>query len=263
MIMKYSPELIQDASRVGESMRMSIIIPTLNEAERIGPLVSYLKLHGKNQLHEILVIDGQSSDETISNALKAGASVHTCQTRSRAAQMNLGASLASGNLLYFVHADALPPASYISSICAALQEGQPMGCFQFRFDKVSPLLQVNAFFTRFNVLMCRGGDQTLFVTQSLFQETGGYNEAYVIMEEYEWMQRARSVAPFRVMPDSAIVSARKYKGVSYARVNLANLCIFILFFAGVSPDRLRELYTRLLGQKQPQHIPPIHLHHFL
>lgn len=258
---KYSPELIQEACRVGGSMRVSIIIPTLNEADRIGALVTYLWAHGKEQVHEILVVDGQSSDETLAEALKAGASVHICQTRSRAAQMNLGAALASGNLLYFVHADTIPPPSYISAIRVALQNGHPMGCFRFRFDKPTPLLHINAFFTRFNVLMCRGGDQTLFVTHALFQATGGYDEAYVIMEEYEWMRRARSIAPFCVMPDETIVSARKYEGTSYARVNLSNLCIFVLFYAGCAPDRLRDLYARFLGVPLPQNPNSVHLSH--
>ncbi|MEM1096647.1 MAG: TIGR04283 family arsenosugar biosynthesis glycosyltransferase [Bacteroidota bacterium] len=231
----------------GEQPRLSVIIPTYNEAENIAGLVHHLRRHGGSFIGDLIVVDGGSTDATVTLAETAGATVLHADERSRAQQMNMGAAHGSGNVLYFVHADTRPPERFVTHIRDALADGMPMGCFRFAFDRPHPLLRINAYCTRFDRLMCRGGDQTLFVTRSLFEATGGYDPAYVIMEEYDWLRRARRLAPFAIMPDETVVSARKYRRRSYLRVNLANLAVFALFAAGARPKRLRTLYSTLLG----------------
>lgn len=242
------------AREVAPGLRMTIIIPTLQEADHIGRLITHLQRHADGRLTEILVVDAGSTDGTAEAARDAGACVITHAECSRAAQMNRGAAEAQGNVLYFVHADTLPPAEYLDNIQQALATGAPMGCFRTAFDRPHPLLKINAYLTRFDLPFVRGGDQTLFVTSDLFRATGGYDEAFVIMEEYEWLQRARRLAPFAILPEYVIVSARKYAAASYLRVNAANVCVFTLYTLGASPARLRSLYGRLLGQKTlPDH----------
>jgi len=231
----------------GAQPRLSVIIPTYNEAANIAGLVHHLRRHGGPAIADLIVVDGGSTDATVSLAEAAGATVLRAQERSRASQMNMGAAHASGNVLYFVHADTRPPERFVTHISDALADGMPMGCFRFAFDRPHPLLRINAYCTRFDRLMCRGGDQTLFVTRSLFEATGGYDPAYVIMEEYDWLRRARQRAPFAIMPDETVVSARKYRERSYLRVNLANLTVFGLFCCGACPKRLRTVYSALLG----------------
>ncbi|MEM6648021.1 MAG: TIGR04283 family arsenosugar biosynthesis glycosyltransferase [Bacteroidota bacterium] len=228
-------------------LQLSIVIPAYNEAERIGSLVRYLRARGGDALADLIVVDGHSTDGTADLARRAGATVIHAKERGRAQQMNAGAAYASGNVLYFVHADTRPPQRFVTHIRDALADGMPMGCFRFAFDRPHPLLRINAYFTRFDRLMCRGGDQTLFVTRPLFEATGGYDPTYVIMEEYDWLRRARRMAPFAIMPDEAVVSARKYRKRSYLRVNLANLAVFGLFCCGTCPKRLRTVYSALLG----------------
>ncbi|MEZ4700382.1 MAG: TIGR04283 family arsenosugar biosynthesis glycosyltransferase [Rhodothermales bacterium] len=235
-----------EARTAAGALRLSVVIPTLNEAARIGRLVEHLRRHADARLEDILVVDADSADGTASVADLAGARVIRSDTRCRAAQMNLGARMAGGNVLYFVHADALPPASFLDAIERALAQGRPMGCFRMAFDTAHPLLRVNAYCTRFDLPFCRGGDQTLFVTASLFEATGGYDEAHVIMEEYDWLRRARERAPFAILPETVTVSARKYRDASYLRVNLANACVYTLYAMGISTPRLRRLYRRLL-----------------
>jgi rSAM/selenodomain-associated transferase 2 len=246
---QYARAILQECGDLSKkSIRVSVVIPTLNEAARIGRLVAHLHRSADHRLADILVVDGHSDDATAEKARAAGARVLVCPNRSRAAQMNLGAREATGDVLYFVHADALPPATYLDAIEHALGEGYPIGCFRLEFDADHPLLRINAFCTRFDLPFFRGGDQTLFVTRTLFEQTGGYDERHVLMEEYDWLRRVRRLGRFYIVPQTVVVSARKYETISYLRVNLANAIVYGLYAIGVSPGRLRRLYCRLLGR---------------
>jgi rSAM/selenodomain-associated transferase 2 len=228
-------------------MNISVIIPTLNEAANIGKLLDFLQQYGSSSLLEILVVDGGSTDDTAAIVASKGAILLPCSVRSRAAQMNLGAQSARGEVLYFVHADALPPQNFVKDIQAALAQGLSMGCFRYRFDSPSWLLRCNAWFTRFNFLWCQGGDKTFFIVAPIFSELGGYDEHYVIMEEYDFIRRARKKYLLPTLPHYATVSARKYAQNSWLRVQVANLLVFNLFRLGVEPRQLKTLYKRILN----------------
>ena len=94
---------------------ISIVIPTYNEAAIIAQLVTYLQLYGCNTIAEIIVIDG-GSDDTLRIAAQLGVITAKAVVKGRAAQMNQGAAMASGSILYFVHADTLPPQSFTEDI---------------------------------------------------------------------------------------------------------------------------------------------------
>jgi rSAM/selenodomain-associated transferase 2 len=228
-------------------MKISVIIPTLNEATRLGRLLTHLQTHGAEQILEILVVDGGSTDETCHIAQEHGAQVLRCAKPSRAAQMNCGARAAQGELLYFVHADTLPPKSFVGDIAQAIRQGYRMGCFRYRFDSDRYLLRCNAWFTRFNFLWCQGGDKTFFIFADTFAELGSYDERYVFMEEYEFLIRARKQFATPTLPQTATVSARKYENNSWLRVQLANLLVFNLFRFGVEPSKLRAVYKKFLN----------------
>ena len=228
-------------------MKISIIIPTLNEAQNIGSLVRHLKNSADKNLLEIIVVDAQSTDNTEGVASAAGAKVVQSPKRSRAAQMNFGAKNATGEVLYFVHADCFPPTTFIHDIEQAILDGFPLGCYRYRFDSRLFLLKINAFFTRFPPLWCRGGDETLFVTKAVFAELGGYDEHFVIMEEYDFIKRARAKFTLKLMPNYALVSARKYETNGYFRVQLANLRAFRMYKKGVHPQKIADTYKQLLS----------------
>lgn len=228
-------------------MNVSIIIPTLNEASNIARLLEYIRQNAGPQLLEILLVDGGSTDDTVAIAQAKGAQVLNCPTRSRAAQMNLGAKHARGEVLYFIHADTLPPQNFLEAIHTAFENGLCMGCFRYRFDSSSWLLKCNAWFTRFNFLWCQGGDKTFFILADTFTELGGYDEKYVIMEEYDFIRRARKKYLMPTLPHTATVSARKYQQNSWLRVQLANLLVFNLFRVGLEPIRLKKIYKQILN----------------
>jgi len=229
-----------------EQLSISVIIPTLNEADCVCELVEYLYQHKEDSLAEIIVVDGKSSDNTVAMAEKAGANVMISPKRGRANQMNLGSRKANGDILYFVHCDTFPPTTYLKDIQNAVYSGYPMGCFQTKFDTDRPLVKTNSWWSQFDFLFCRGGDQTLFVTKAGFTELNGYKEM-LIMEEYDFLIRARKKYPFKIIPTRVLVSARKYANRSYVKVQFANAVVFNMFRFGVPQERLVRTYKKLLG----------------
>ncbi|ALW84101.1 glycosyl transferase [Hymenobacter sedentarius] len=230
-------------------MALSVIIPTYNEAANIAQLVADLRRHAPAHLVEILVVDAHSPDGTAEAARQAGATVLLAPKPGRAAQMNYGAQQATGDILYFVHADVGIHPDYVATIEAAVAAGHEAGCYRFRFDSKHPLLRINSYGTRFPGIMSRGGDQTLFVTRDLFQRLGGFNERFVIMEDFEIILRIRKLASFFIIPQDVRVSARKYETNSWLRVQIANLTALSLFFLKVPPTRIARTYKAMLNYR--------------
>ncbi|MDO8367062.1 MAG: TIGR04283 family arsenosugar biosynthesis glycosyltransferase [Saprospiraceae bacterium] len=230
------------------NIQISIIIPTLNEAANIGRLVHYLRENAGAAVSEILVVDSNSSDGTPQIASNAGARVHICEVCSRAAQMNLGAKTAQNAVLYFVHADTIPPRSFAVDIQREMEAGQLMGCYRYQFDSPKWILKFNAFFVRYPWLWCQGGDKTFFVKQEIFEEFGGYDERFIVMEEYDFLRKAMKKYPLRVLPENVLVSARKYEHNSWLRVQLANIGAFSMFRWGVEPIKIKRFYQSMLSK---------------
>lgn len=227
-------------------MKLSVIIPTLNEAQNIRELIPYLLKQGGEFISEIIVVDGGSKDETCQLAVSLGAQVIKSNVKSRSVQMNMGAGHATGNTLFFVHADTRPVLSFAEDLQIALVKGHKAGCFRYRFDSETFLLKLNSWFTRFNGLFSGGGDQTLFITRDFFNTLGGYDTKFCLMEDFELVKRIKRKTRFYIIPKAMTVSARKYRANSWLWVQLANLYVFTLFHLGVAPEKLKKSYTLLL-----------------
>jgi rSAM/selenodomain-associated transferase 2 len=227
-------------------VQISIIIPTLHEAENIGSLIPYLRAHGAEHVLEIIVVDGGSKDDTQTIATAAGAKVLTSPAPSRAQQMNIGAQHANADVLYFVHADTLPPDTFATDIQAELAAGNLMGCYRYQFKSDRKILQFNAWFVRFPWLWCQGGDKTFFIRKDVFWEFNGYDLKYVVMEEYDFLRRSRKKYPLRIIPKNVLVSARKYEKNSWLRVQIANTVAFSMFRLQIDPVRIRDTYKWIL-----------------
>lgn len=232
-------------------MYISVIIPTFNEQDNIGPLIECIQKNGGQAVKEIIVVDGGSSDNTLAIAQQLNVMALQAPKQGRAAQMNYGASLATGDVLYFIHADTRILPSFVTDIQHALDEGYESGCYRFRFDSNRFILKINGYFTRFNRLMLRGGDQTFFITKTLFEILDGYDEHYVIMEEYDFLRRlwAKNRPTFKLIPKSVLVSARKYEKNSWLRVQIANLTAVILFRWGTQPSQIARIYKKMLDYR--------------
>ncbi|MEO6230662.1 MAG: TIGR04283 family arsenosugar biosynthesis glycosyltransferase [Ferruginibacter sp.] len=230
-------------------MTISIIIPTFNEALNIGKLVNYLAVNGGDFVKEIIVVDGGSSDQTKQLATSAGATVLTSPGKCRAIQMNMGASVASGSILFFVHADTIPPESFTNDITAAIKDGFDFGRYRSEFDCKDWRLKLNAFFTRFDLFVCYGGDQTLFVSNNFFKQMNGFDDALMIMEEYDFTKRSKLAGRYKIMPKTTLISTRKYDENGWLKVQRANYTIVKMYKNGSSQAAIVERYKSLIKQR--------------
>ena len=229
--------------------RISIIIPTCNEAACIGKLIAFLQKHGGEYVAEIIISDGSSTDETVAIAQQAGATVFVSPQIGRAAQMNFGVTKATGDILYFIHADSFPPVNFVSDIINAVNNGFDFGRYRSKYDSTNFMLRINAWFTRFNWFICYGGDQTLFVTRKLFEQSGGFKSDLLIMEEYEFCERLMKLGRYKIFSDTALISARKYNNRNWLQVQLANRKAVKCFKKGMPQQQILEEYKRMLGNK--------------
>jgi len=228
-------------------IRISVIIPTLNEEKSLLTLLPFLQAHGGDQVCEVMVCDAGSSDQTKKVSEQFGAIFLACKLKGRPFQMNEGAVYAKGNVLYFLHADTIPPASFSEDILIHLNQGFEAGCYRYRFDSDRAILKRQARLTRYPFLIFRGGDQSLYITKSLFDTINGFDPYYFVMEDYDIIRRLRKHTRFKIIPKEAVVSARKYDQNSYLRVNFANVVVFSLYYLGISPKKLLRLYFRLIN----------------
>jgi len=249
---------------------ISIIIPIFNEATTIASLLTHILKSLKSQQHEILLIDGGSTDNTIQTVTSFISEFHKQHNSSqkrcvdslfktkkssveiqlfssekgRAKQMNFGAQKATKDVLYFLHADTFPPKHFDAFILQKINEGNQAGCFRMKFDYPHPVLLVSQFFTRFNVSWCRGGDQSLFIEKSLFESLNGYNETYPIYEDCEFINRLYEKEKFTIIPKSVKTSARKYKVNGTWKLQYHFAMIHIKKSKGATPEELYAYYKK-------------------
>lgn len=229
-------------------MRLHVITPALNEADNLRSLLP-LMLSELPSGSQITIADGGSTDETAAVLQEFPEVKHLfCDRCGRAQQMNEAAQLDQEKFdaVYFIHADTRPPKGFYQDIKQGIEEGFPVGCYRFKFDMWHPLLWVNAYCTRFNGLACRGGDQSLYLAMDTFHELDGFRDMK-IMEDYDIIERVwRREIPFRVIPRSVTVSARKYRANGYYRVQMANLKVFRMYKAGAPEEEMISLYRDML-----------------
>lgn len=190
-------------------MRLSIIVPALNEAAGItATLLALAPL--RQQGHELIVVDGGSQDDTTTLAAP-----HADQTLAseagRARQMNTGAAAASGTVLLFLHADTRLPAQATVAIRGALQRGARWGRFDVCIDGRSAWLPVVGFMMnwRSRLTGIATGDQAIFVQTALFHELGGF-APLPLMEDIELTQRLRALAPPACLRARVHTSGRRW-----------------------------------------------------
>jgi rSAM/selenodomain-associated transferase 2 len=219
---------------------ISVIIPALNEEERIEAAVASARVEEET---EVIVVDGGSSDSTVAVADAAGARVLAGEAH-RGRQMNVGARVAGGDILLFLHADTILPPDYAQAVTGALtDEGVAIGAFTLALDGDSALNRVTEAAVR---LRCRVsslpyGDQALFLRSDTFQEVGGFADM-PLMEDFELVRRMRSRGRVVVLPQRAVSSSRRMERLGVIRSTLINLSIVLAYHLGVSPDRLARWY---------------------
>lgn len=230
-------------------MLYSIIIPTFNESQNIAKTINHIREISKNFEIEIIVSDAESSDNTLEIARNLGAKIFISDKKGRSGQMNFGVKQASGDLYYFVHADCLPNKDCFVEIEKALKSGFDCGTFTSKFDSNNLLLKFNEWFTKFNYLYFRGGDQTIFVTKSLWKKIGTFDSKMLIMEDYDFLKRLYKFGKFKLIQKPTLISARKFKSNSYLKVQYSYYKIFEMYTNGASQQQMIETYEKILDYR--------------
>lgn len=221
---------------------ISIIIPVLNEETGIIRLLDHLNNNSFFSTNEIIVVDGGSTDKTSELVRSFFGVIFLKSEIGRAKQMNAGAKSATYEMLYFLHADSFPPSNFDQLILKKINSGNPAGCFQMKFDIDHWWLNLMGWFTKFNHKACRGGDQSLFITNKLFQDFNGFNEKFVVYEDNELIGRLYRNNTFCVIPKSITTSARKYEEIGVWKLQYCFANIYLKRLRGASPEELHRYY---------------------
>jgi rSAM/selenodomain-associated transferase 2/rSAM/selenodomain-associated transferase 1 len=222
------------------SRSVSVIIPTLNEAEHLPLTLSHARA---GEPLEIIVADGGSRDETLRIAQSHGASsVKVAPGRAR--QMNEGAAVARGETFLFLHADTLLPATYRDALLTSLRRPDVVGG-AFRFRLRDPFrgrwLVEGTTNLRSRLWRMPYGDQALFVRRWIFDELGGFSDL-PIMEDYEFVRRLRRIGKLALLEAPVLTSARRWQHLGFLRTTIINRLVILGFRCGVSPAKLAALY---------------------
>lgn len=221
-------------------MVVSVIIPTLNEADRIAEVVERTRALGGGC--EIVVADGGSEDGTLAAATRAD----LCLTvpPGRAIQQNAGAAASHGDVLLFLHADCWLEPEAVSAVRNALTDDRTVGgCFRQTIDAAGVRYRLlesgNAL--RVRVLKWAYGDQGIFVRRDVFERLGGFPDVR-LMEDLLLMKRLKRVGRIALVESRIHVSPRRWQQQGVIRQTLRNWSLLALAHCGVSPNRLTRLY---------------------
>ena len=237
---------LRSGSTPGSHPRVSIIIPTLNEAGEIEKSLGRLP---ESDTVEIVVVDGGSSDGTAILARKFGARVLSTAP-SKARQMNTGAADARGEVLVFLHADTCLPEHFEKEVLTTVnRKGVSAGAFTLSIDSEDPGLRFieRVANWRARLFQLPYGDQALFVSRQLFFEIGGFADC-PIMEDVELVRRLKKIGKITILPDSVTTSPRRWQNLGVFKTWLLNQVILAAYFIGIPPQRLADWYRREKGK---------------
>ena len=227
-------------------MRLSIIIPALNEAEGLPELLGHLApLCGRDS--EVIVVDGGSGDDSRQVASRAGAQV-VCSERGRARQMNAGAAVAQGDILLFLHADTALPSSAIQAIEAAIRRGG--GAQEYAWGRFDVCIAGRPFMLRVvaSLMNWRSrlsgiatGDQAMFVTRRAFESVGGFPDQ-PLMEDIELSRRLLALSRPICLTERAVTSGRRWEAYGVWRTIWLMWRLRWAYWRGTDAAELAKLY---------------------
>ena len=223
-------------------MRVSIIVPMLNEAPGLPGLLARLT-ELERQGCEILIVDGGSDDGSVSLAERAGFRVLASQ-KGRARQMNLGAAQATGDVLLFLHADTLLPEDALTTLRQSMQKTAAVwGRFDVLIDGAHPMLRVIATLMnhRSRWTGIATGDQAIFVTRKAFNAVGGYPDQ-PLMEDIELSNRLRALARPACIPTPVRTSGRRWESRGVWRTVLLMWRLRWAYWRGTPAEQLAQRY---------------------
>lgn len=239
--------LTHDASRTA---RLSVIVPVLDDDGALARLLDRLATEpddASGRLDEIVIVDGGASDRARAICRTHDATyLRTAPGRGR--QLNAGAGEATGDVLWFLHADAAPSANAPAAIRARVAAGAEGGYCRFRFAGVDhaaarALARLINFRARHGIAY---GDQGLFFASAAFRAAGGFADQ-PLFEEVELVRTFRRRGRFVALDEDIGVSPRRWQASGWVRRTLINRALALGYAAGVDPQRLAAWYRRSSG----------------
>ncbi len=223
------------------SAHVSVIIPTLNEADWIASSVRSAFDAGAG---EVLVTDGGSHDATVSIARGLGAQVIDGGGM-RSKRMNAGFLATTGDVVCFLHADTLLPKNACREVTDAIEHGAEFGGFRLRFAESHLRLSAAAFLINARTAVSRmpWGDQAQFFRRDAFEAAGLYPEI-PIMEDYDMARRMKRRKRPALIESKVTTSGRRFIALGVLATAAINWRIILAWHAGVPPEELRRLYGR-------------------
>ena len=224
------------------SQKISIIIPILNEAKVLEKTL--WQLQPELGTHELIVVDGGSTDNSVRIAEKYGKVV--ISERGRAKQLNAGAAVATGDILIFLHADIWLEKGALTSVATAISVGYIGGGFRQKIDGESVLYRLIEIAGNFRGrhLKVFYGDSGIFLSRMNFEKIGGFPDV-PILEEMEFSKCLRRLGKTTLLTPYIHISSRRWEASGIVRTTLNNWLITLLYFLGVSPEKLARLYSQI------------------
>jgi rSAM/selenodomain-associated transferase 2 len=234
-----------------ERPAISVVIPTLDEAHSLGATLQALTRPHHGGRVEVIVSDGGSADATREIAREHGAHViHAA--RGRGAQMHAGASVARGRVLWFLHADTIPPPDAPAQILDALRRDPKIvgGNFAISFDGTRLAARfLTWLYPQLRKLGLCYGDSGIFVRASVYRKVGGFRP-FPIFEDLDLVRRLRVRGPLVHLAARVVTSSRRFEGRSFAYTFARWSFLQMLYWLGVSPHTLGRLYAPVRGRRQ-------------
>jgi rSAM/selenodomain-associated transferase 2 len=222
---------------------LSVIVPTLNEAQRIVAHLWALQPLRRRGC-EVIVVDGASSDDTPGSAAPLADRVIAAR-RGRAAQMNAGARYAQGEVLLFLHADTRLPESADSTLAKALaNERRVWGRFDVAIEGAHPLLRVVAWFMnrRSRLTGIATGDHAMFVRRQAFATVGGFPEL-PLMEDIALSRSLKCMGRPLCLSERVTTSGRRWEQRGVLRTIVLMWRLRAWYWLGADPGRLAQAYA--------------------
>ena len=229
-------------------MKISVIIPVLNEAAIINSTISHLRgAHLKAQAFkegvQVIVVDGSPEGSTI-NAVSDKNAIKSLSGRGRSVQMNKGASLATGDVLLFLHVDTELPEDGLKNISHVMENGYEAGSFDLGIASGKFIFRVieRAASIRSRITRIPYGDQAIFIKRECFERLSGFREI-PLMEDVDLMRRLKkSGGKICIIRKRVYSSPRRWEKEGVLYCTLTNWALVLLFYLGVSPERLKRFY---------------------